>query len=215
MMRKEDLIAFELDIANEFNAGKIRAPIHLDGGNEDELIQVFQEVHPHDYVFCSWRSHYKALLHGIPKERVKAEIMAGRSISLCFPDHRFFSSAIVGGHLPIALGVAWAIKRHTVSRPKMPRGISDLVHYHDPIHVWAFVGDMAAHGGMFHECLQYAVGHGLPITFVIEDNGKSVYTDTKSTWESPPDERNGNPQFSRYTYKLPWPHSGAGKRILF
>jgi pyruvate dehydrogenase E1 component alpha subunit len=191
---RDDLIAFEADIAAEFNAAKIRAPIHLDGGNEDELIAVFADIHPSDWVFCSWRSHYKALLHGIPPEKVKAEIMAGRSISLCFPEHRFFSSAIVGGNLPIALGVAWAIKRAGL-----------------PETVYAFLGDMAAMTGMFHECREYARGHGLPIIFVVENNRKSVCTPTAEAWGN----KGGRDRVVTFRYELPWPHSGAGKRVEF
>lgn len=197
-MTKDELIAFEADIAAEFNAAKIRAPIHLDGGNEDSLIDCFKHVAPEDWVFCTWRSHYKALLHGVDPALVKAEIMAGRSISLCFPGHRFYSSAIVGGILPIALGAAWAIKR-TRRRQR----------------VWAFVGDMAARGGMMHEVSQYAAGFDLPINFVVEDNGKSVCTDTKRAWAAAPHERENGPLFIRYTYEMQWPHSGAGKRVEF
>lgn len=194
---REQLLDFELDIAGEFNSGFIRAPIHLDGGNEDKLIDIFAAVRAQDFVCCSWRSHYKALLHGIPPAKVKAAIMAGRSIALCFPEHRFFSSAIVGGNLPIALGLAWSIKRAGGSEK-----------------VWAFSGDMAARGGMFAECSSYALGHSLPITFVVEDNGKSVCTDTSETWRRGPLTAHG-PNIVYYRYTLPWPHSGAGDRVEF
>lgn len=193
MLTANQLIAFEREIADAFNAGKIRAPIHLDGGNEQQLIDVFRDVAREDWVFCSWRSHYKALLHGIEPERVKAAIFAGRSIALCFPDRRFFSSAIVGGMLPVALGVAAGIKL---------RGGMERVH--------AFLGDMAAGAGTFGECAAYARGHSLPIRFIIEDNGLSVCTPTAEVW--------GGDLFwcsTRYRYDLPWPHSGAGKRIQF
>lgn len=110
-MTKEELIAFEEDIAAVFNEGKIRAPVHLYFGNEEEMIGVFRTIRSQDWVFCSWRSHYQCLLKGVPKEAVREEILAGRSISLCFPDHRIYSSAIVGGVLPIAVGAAMSIQR--------------------------------------------------------------------------------------------------------
>ena len=53
---KHDLIAFEEEIAAEFNASKIRAPIHLYYGNEAEMIGIFKDVRPQDWVLCSWRS---------------------------------------------------------------------------------------------------------------------------------------------------------------
>ncbi len=195
MLTVEELIAFEADIAAEFNAGNIRAPIHLDGGNEQQLIEIFQEVSPDDWVCCSWRSHYKALLAGIPPSEVKAEIMAGRSIALCFPQHRFISSAIVGGILPIALGIAWSIKRNAGKE-----------------HVYCFIGDMTARAGMFNECTRYAAGFQLPITFVIEDNMKSVCTDTDKAWGLVGVPL---PIVYVYQYTLPFPHSGAGVRVNF
>ena len=105
-MTKEELIAFEDEIAAFFNAGKIRAPVHLYSGNEEQIISVFQKIRFQDWVFCSWRSHYQCLLKGVPEDLVRDEILAGRSISLCFPEYRIYSSAIVGGVLPIAVGAA-------------------------------------------------------------------------------------------------------------
>lgn len=193
-MTRDELIAFEADIAAEFNVGKIRAPIHLEGGNEDALIKIFKDhIGRKDWVCCSWRSHFKALLHGIPAAKVKAEIMAGRSIALCFPEHRFISSAIVGGILPIALGIAMSIKRN-----KGREG------------VFVFCGDMTAMTGIYAECLRYAQGHGLPITFIEENNGLSVCTKTTAVWGY----SHGRHEIS-FSYALPWPHSGAGQRVIF
>lgn len=200
----ESLKAFEIDIATEFNQGSIRAPIHLAGGNESQLIEIFESVQPQDWCAVSWRSHLHCLLKGIPPDRLKADILAGRSITLNYPEQRIVSSAIVGGVLPIALGLAWSIKR---------AGADD--------YVWAFVGDMAALGGMFAECQRYAERHNLPIQFVIEDNGISVCTDTAEAWgkfdtrSKPMGRMGGNGGVRRYRYALPWPHAGAGKRIQF
>ena len=195
-MTADELIAFEADIASEFNAGRIRAPVHLAGGNERELIEVFAEVRPDDWIATTWRSHFHALLKGVPPAEVKAAIMAGRSITLCFPEHRFFSSAIVGGHLPIAVGIAMQIKRSGGSE-----------------RVWAFMGDMAAESGIAHECMKYAAGFALPIRWIVEDNGKSVVTPTVETWGG---ASIGFPApVHRYRYVLPHPHAGAGRRIQF
>lgn len=195
----EELIAFERAIAQEYDAGHIRAPVHLSGGNERQLIRIFRDVRATDYVLCQWRSHYHALLHGVPPEKVKAAIMAGRSITLCFPEHRFLCSAIAGGHLPIALGIAWQIKREG-------RGEK----------VFAFCGDMTASMGIAHECFKYAHAFNLPIHWVIEVNGKSVCTDTKATWNNFADYIMRSPsQSTCYDYELLWPHSGAGKRVNF
>lgn len=191
----EKLIAFEQDIANEFNSGKIRAPIHLDGGNEEQLIGVFKEYRPGDWVCGSWRMHYKCLLASVPPEKLKSAILAGRSITLCFPEHKVISSAIVGGILPIALGLAWSIKRSGGSEK-----------------VFCFLGDMTALGGMFTECERYARCWKLPIRWVVENNSKSVCTETEKVWNCDPWREGG---FEGYDYVLPYPHSGAGKRVEF
>ena len=197
-MTKEELIAFEADIAERFNRGEIRAPIHLEGGSEDSLIEIFKDVRRGDWVLCSWRSHLKALLHGVPPALVKSEIMAGRSIALCFPEYRFLSSAIVGGTIPIALGIALGIKRGGGNEK-----------------VWCWTGDMTALTGTSLECSNYARWHDLPVVWVTEDNGISVMTETRPVWGG---EFKGEISLARsryYKYQNPWPHSGAGKRVEF
>lgn len=189
-----DLIAFEAKVADAFNAGKVRAPVHLAGGNEAALIEIFKDVGANDWVATQWRSHYHCLLKGVPPHRLMADILSGRSITLCYPEHRIVSSAIVGGVLPIALGIAWAIKRSGGGEK-----------------VWAFVGDMTARTGIFNEVARYAAGHQLPLNLIVEDNGLSVCTDTKRSWG----DRPGQSIVWEYEYNLPWPHSGAGKRVEF
>jgi pyruvate dehydrogenase E1 component alpha subunit len=185
-----ELIRFEAEVAEAFNAGKIRGPIHLSGGNEKQLIRLFANI-PHDaWIFSTWRSHYHALLHGIPRDDVMAQIMAGRSMNLAFPQYRFFTSAIVGGILPIAVGVAAAGYR-----------------------VWCFIGDMAASTGAFHEARQYADGHRLPIEFVIEDNGMSTNSPTADCWGIP--KSLTPPRFIRYQYKRTTEHVGTGQFVHF
>jgi pyruvate dehydrogenase E1 component alpha subunit len=200
-MTPADLIAFEEDIAAEFNAAKIRAPVHLYYGNEADIIRVFAQVRPQDWVLCSWRSHYQCLLKGVPPAQVKAEIMAGRSISLCFPEHRIVSSAIVGGVVPIAVGVALGVKR---------RG--------EDARVWCFMGEMTAETGIAHESVKYARQHALPVTWVIEDNGKSVCTDTKAAWRTDRhwwEKEAGATDVISYRYESKYPHAGAGVRVQF
>ena len=67
-MKAKDLINFENDIADTFNQGKIKAPIHLYSDNEKFLINFFKKIKKDDWVFCSWRSHYQCLLKGVPKD---------------------------------------------------------------------------------------------------------------------------------------------------
>lgn len=189
-MHPEELIAFEEEIAELFNAGKIRHPIHLESGNEEALIRVFEDVRREDWVCCTWRAHLKCLLHGVPREILKAAIVRGDSMALCFPQYRIVSSPIVGGILPIAVGIAKAIKLS---------GGTERVH--------CFLGDMTAKTGIAHECMNY--GRDLPIRWVIEDNGISVCTPTKDVWPT------GVINNTWFSYQSKYPHAGSGKRIQF
>jgi pyruvate dehydrogenase E1 component alpha subunit len=199
-MIAQDLIDFENEIAGAFNQAQIRAPVHLYSGNEEQMIEIFRDIGPPDWVLCSWRSHYQCLLKGVPRERVKREIFEGRSISLCFPEYRVLSSAIVTGVLPIAVGIALAIQRAGGTNK-----------------VFCFMGEMTAETGIAHECIKYSENHDLPIRFVIEDNGKSVCTDTRAAWNQPilSYERTRNPRIRYYKYQSKYPHAGAGQRVQF
>ena len=146
----EDLIKFEEDVCQWFADKKVRAPVHLDNGNEKPLIEIFEHfVDEDDWVMCSWRSHYKALLKGVPYDDMKEAILDGKSISLCFSKQQVISSAIVGGILPIAVGTALGIKRSGGSNK-----------------VICFLGEMTSETGAAHECIKYSVSHDLPILFV-------------------------------------------------
>jgi len=61
----ETLIDFENLIVKHWEEGKIRGPIHLSNGNEEQLIEVFKRIKTTDWVFSTWRSHYHALLKEI------------------------------------------------------------------------------------------------------------------------------------------------------
>ena len=199
-MTAEELIAFETDIADEFNKGRIRAPVHLYSGNEIQMIEIFRDVSPEDWVMCSWRSHYQCLLKGVPPAKLKAEILAGHSITLCFPDYRIVSSAIVGGIVPIAVGVALGLKR---------QGAPGRVH--------CFLGEMTAETGIVHEAVKFSTNYGLPIRFIVEDNGKSVCTDSRDAWNQPvlTWEKAQHPLVTYYKYQTKYPHAGAGVRVQF
>ena len=197
-MNKEELIEFEHQVAETFNGAKIKAPIHLHGGNEDQLIEIFRNINKDDWVFSSWRSHYHCLLKGVNKETLFKDIRMGKSITLCYPEKKIYTSAIVGGIVPIALGCALGIKLRDVSQE-----------------VYLFVGEMTAETGSMAEAYKYAINKDLPITFIIEDNTKSVCTDTNKSWGITEPSLKGKPKVIYYSYHLPWPHAGAGVRVQF
>tara|TARA_B100001146_G_C16194371_1_gene440830 strand:+ start:1023 stop:1634 length:612 start_codon:yes stop_codon:yes gene_type:complete len=196
----KDLINFEDRVADAFNSGLIRAPVHLYHGNENQMIEVFGDVKEQDWIMCSWRSHYQCLLKGVPEDVLYRDILAGRSISLCYPKEQIFSSAIVGGSISIATGIALSISK---------KGGSNRVH--------CFVGDMTAETGIAHECIKYSENFDLPIRFIVEDNRKSVCTDTYEAWgmsASSYSEYDGS-KVVYYQYETRYPHAGAGERVQF
>jgi TPP-dependent pyruvate/acetoin dehydrogenase alpha subunit len=196
----DKLVKFEEGIASLFNSGEIKFPIHLSNGNEENLIEIFKEVQPQDWVIGSWRSHYQCLLKGVPERELKSAILQGKSISLCFPEYRIYSSAIVGGQLPIAVGVAMAIRKKKTDEK-----------------VWCFLGDMTSETGIAQSCFRYSLMYNLPITFIIEDNSLSVLTDTRKSWNSVKlrYEESKNTKVISYKYKSKYPHAGAGIRVQF
>ena len=159
MITKEDIIAFEQEIAGIFATGVIRAPVHLRAGREDQLISIFkeEEIGGDDYVFGFWDSHELALLKGVPREELKQAILDGKSISLCFPEYKVLCSGIAGSLMGTATGAAWALK----NQGKKGRA-------------FIFCGDMSAETGIFHEAVKYALNFDLPATFIVCDNGVSV-----------------------------------------
>ena len=203
-----DLKRFEAQLCRKWEAGKIRCPLHLSGGNEVMLINMFKDIKRDDYVFSTHRNHYHYLLHGGSWRKLYREIRRnqygvckGQSGSMYTIDREknFFASAIVGGVCAIAVGVGWALKQKAASQ-----------------HVWVFVGDGCEDTGHMYEAVRYAEGWELPVTFIIEDNDRSTCTTKRERWG---DKDMRLLRFSRkvkgYMYKASWPHVGSGKYVAF
>jgi len=193
---KEDLIKFEDLIVSHWESGKIKGPVHLSGGNEDEIIEIGKRIKKTDWVFSTWRSHYHALIKGVSPIWLENEILAGRSITIVSEEDKFYASAIVGSIIPIAVGVALSNKRDDKDDK-----------------VWCFIGDMAFETGGFYEMHKYATNLKLPIIFIVEDNGVSTNTPTIETWGGI--KRDIPSDVIWYNYKNKWPHYGTGKWIMF
>lgn len=193
---KDRLVAFENRVADAFNAKQIRAPVHLCSDSQaDHLIRIFQEVQPKDWIFSNWRSMWHCLLKGVPEEELFQAILDGRSMTYCSKEHRIICSSIVGGHLPIAAGVAMGIKLLC-----------------GPEKVWVFVGDSAARTGIYSEFVDFASGHSLPVSIVQEDNGYSTDTPTNAAWGG---ESQGMLNYFHYEYERTRPHVGTGEYVTF
>jgi TPP-dependent pyruvate/acetoin dehydrogenase alpha subunit len=194
-MNKKDLIDFEKKVQKAYEAGEIKAPVHLSGNNEDQLIEIFKKIDKDDWIFSTWRNHYHALLHGLDPVKLFNLIVEGRSMGIISLKDKFYSSSIVGGSLPIALGVAQSIKLKKQTSK-----------------VWCFVGDMTFETGTFHECYKYSRNFDLPIEFVVEDNNMSTNSPTDLTWN----KKSKIPHdVHYYQYERNFPHHGTGTWVLF
>lgn len=189
---KQDLIDFEKRIADKYDDGQMPYLVHLSGGNEDQLIEIFKEINEGDYIFSTHRSHYHYLLVGGSPDELENKILNGKSMFVFNRKLNFFSSSIVAATPSIAAGVAWALKRKGSQKK-----------------VWCFIGDGAEEEGHFYEAVSYVHGFNLPCTFIIEDNDRSVSSTKK--------ERRGDaPDFTwpscvkRYSYVPTYPHGGTG-----
>lgn len=205
-MTKEELIAFEANLARRWEAGEIKAPLHLCGGNEDQLIEIFKEIKRDDYIFSSHRNHYHALLHGCDAGDLLDEILGSedgtchghaRSMGFINSSRNFYSSAIVGGCCAVAVGVAWGLKEKKSANK-----------------VWCFVGDGAVDGGHFWEALQYTFGYNLPLTFIVEHNDRATCTSVADRLGEDR-MRFAHDNVRMYRYKAIYPHVGTGKYVQF
>lgn len=184
----EKLKEFTYSIIEVYEKGKIKAPIHCSGGNEEQLIKLFDglKITKNNYIFSTWRSSYVWLLSGRDPEELRKQILEGHSMHV-YGD-KFFTSAIVAGISPIALGVAWALKL---------KGSSDTV--------FCFLGDGGFYCGLSQESIRYAVGHDLPICFILEDNHLTVNAKTQEIWG-----RGRKNKVIKYDYVRKYGHAGHG-----
>jgi len=154
---------FEERSAEMYALGKIGGFCHLYIGEEAVAVGAVDALRPDDYVFSAYRDHGHCLARGSDPKRVMAELF-GRSGGLCKGkggsmhlidvERRFMGGyAIVGGHMPLAAGVAFAVKY---------RGGDQVV--------LCFFGEGAVPSGACHETLNLAALWGLPVLFLCENN---------------------------------------------
>lgn len=196
-LKKEDLINFEKEISESWERSEIPYPVHLCGGNEEQLIEIFKEIKQGDYIFSTHRSHYHYLLAGGSKEELKRLIMQGDSMHVFDKELNFITSSIVAGCVAMAAGTALALKK---------KGKKN--------HVWCFIGDGAEDEGHFYEAVRYVDGQDLPCTFIIEDNNRSVETPKKFRYNDKADII-WPKCVRRYYYEPKYPHVGTGKWVDF
>ncbi len=150
----------------------IQSPLHLSIGQESLAVGVCANLTIEDQLFTTYRSHAYYLAKGGDLKAFMAELMGrktgccqgkGGSMHLADSSVNFMgTSAIVASTLPHAVGAAYA----------------NLIHKKSNI-VICVIGDGAADAGIYHESLNFASLHNLPIIFVIEDNDLAVHTTKK------------------------------------
>ena len=208
MLTKKELVQFEKHVAKLFEEGKINCPVHLSGGNEDELITIFAGIKPEDWVFTHHRNHYHYLLKGGSPEALLRELMGsengcsrgmGRSMHYIDCNINFFATGIVAGQVAPSCGVALAMK-HRYPPSTRPN-------------VWCFLGDGAEDSGHFYEAVRFALGRDLPLMFIIEDNNLAIESTKEDRWKKPTPIIATN--IIRYNYKRKVPHVGVGKHVSF
>ncbi len=155
---------FEEKCLELYAAAKIRGFLHVSIGEEAVAVGALQSLGPDDAVVATYREHGHALVRGIPAGRVMAEMYGklegccrgrGGSMHLFDAATRFYGgNAIVGGGLPIAVGLALADVQ--LGRPGRVTA--------------CFFGDGAVAEGEFHESLNLAALWRLPVLFLCENN---------------------------------------------
>jgi pyruvate dehydrogenase E1 component alpha subunit len=154
---------FESHCAEAYTLGHIRGFLHLCDGEEAIAVGVMHVLEPADAIVSTYREHGHAIARGIPMGPIMAELFGkrdgcsrgrGGSMHIFDAATRFYGgNAIVGGGLPLAVGLALAEKLQG------RRGIAAC-----------FFGEGAAAEGEFHESLNLAALWKLPVLFVCENN---------------------------------------------
>jgi pyruvate dehydrogenase E1 component alpha subunit len=160
---------FEEKCAELYSEGKIRGFLHLYIGEEGIAVGAMQSLTPDDAIVSTYREHGHALARGLPAGAVMAEMFGkangcsrgrGGSMHLFDASRRFYGgNAIVGGHLPVAVGLALADKMQNLSRATV-----------------CIFGDGAVAEGTFHESLNLAALWKLPVLFLCENNQYAMGT---------------------------------------
>jgi len=187
---EQELVAFEDRIGELYFDNKLPFLFHLSGGNEKQLIEIFKDIKEGDYVISNHRSHYHALLHGIPLEVIEDRILNGRSMFIYDRERNFFCSAIIGGTPAIAAGIAWALKKKGSDKK-----------------VWCFIGDGTEDSGHTYEAIRYVDGFDLPCKFVIENNNRSVESTNEDRWGKTAEYEWNSPSVIKYHYDITYPHA--------
>ena len=160
---------FEQRTHELFLAGLVRGTTHLGIGQEAVAAGYAAAMRDDDWTFCTYRGHNHTLARGVPMAPVLLELVGkqgalmggkGGSMHLTSVEHGVMGSyAIVGAHLPIAVGAAWSAQYRASGQVAV-----------------CFFGDGTTNIGAFHEALNMAAVWKAPVVFVCENNQYMEYT---------------------------------------
>ncbi len=160
---------FEQTALKFYNGGKMGGFLHLYIGQESVAVGTISLCGDHDHVITAYRCHAHALACGMEMNPCMAEMYGkatgcskgkGGSMHFFAPDKNFWGGhGIVGGQTPLGLGLAYGVKYKGQDGSCL-----------------CYMGDGAVNQGAFHESLNIAALHGLPIVYIIENNGYSMGT---------------------------------------
>jgi acetoin:2,6-dichlorophenolindophenol oxidoreductase subunit alpha len=165
---------FEDECHRMFAQGLVRGSTHLGQGQEAVSVGACAALRDGDTMTCTYRGHAATLAMGAPLDRAFGEIL-GKAGGLCegkggsmhltdVSKGALGSFAIVGGHLPIAVGAAFAARYRKTGAVSL-----------------CFFGDGTANIGAFHESLNLASIWKLPVIFVCENNLYGEYSPIATT----------------------------------
>jgi TPP-dependent pyruvate/acetoin dehydrogenase alpha subunit len=160
---------FEKRTYDLFMQGLVKGTTHLGLGQEAVAAGFAHAMRPDDMTYCTYRGHNHTLLRGAPMGPLMGELM-GRANGICggkggsmhltdVSKGAMGSYAIVGAHLPVAAGAAWAAQLRGTEQVSV-----------------CFFGDGTTNIGAFHEAVNIAAVWNLPVVFVCENNLYMEYT---------------------------------------
>jgi acetoin:2,6-dichlorophenolindophenol oxidoreductase subunit alpha len=160
---------FEQRAYDLFLQNLVKGTSHLSLGQEAVAAGFGQAMRSDDFTFCTYRGHAHTLVRGAPMTGLMAELLGrangilagkGGSMHLTSAEHYAMGSyAIVGSHLPVAVGAAWAAQERNTGQVTV-----------------CFFGDGTTNIGAFHEALNLAAVWRIPVVFVCENNLYMEYT---------------------------------------
>jgi TPP-dependent pyruvate/acetoin dehydrogenase alpha subunit len=170
---------FELRLCEIYHTDAIKSPVHLSVGQESIAVAACDVMEADDMVSNTYRCHATYIAKGGDLNEMMAELYGkkdgcagGKAGSMHLVDIKrgiMGASAVVGSTIPVAAGYALAFKKDAQKTGRQRVMV-------------VFFGDGASEEGCFHETLNFAALHKLPIVFLCENNRLAIHTPIEKRW---------------------------------